>query len=442
MQDNIGVSAEEFAKRREILLEKMPVGSIALLPAGDLKYRNNDAEYPFRQESHFYYLTGFCEPNALLVLIKETTSFLYVLFCEESEPEKECWIGKRVGIEGAKAILGANSAYSINTLDTIMPDLLAGKQQIFYSLGHAPAWDQRLLGWVNAVRAKVKTGQQAPSVWRELLPLIQEARLIKSPSEIRLMQQAATISAEAHIQLMKACKPKMMEYELEAILLQQCYQKGCRAMAYSSIVGGGNNACTLHYVNNNMPLQSGDLVLVDAAGEYQYYAADITRTFPVNGRFSADQKLIYQLVLKAQVSAIEAVCPGMPWDKLQEIIVRIIVEGLVELGILEGNVDLLIEQRIYRQFYMHGSGHWLGLDVHDAGEYKIQGKSRVLEPGMVLTVEPGIYIDAHAKVDKRWQGIGIRIEDNILVTETGYQVLTSAVPKTIEDIEKLMANKG
>lgn len=435
-----GITLKEYAARRSRIIENMPPKSIAILPAGSHKYRNADAEYPFRQESNFYYLTGFSEPKSLLVLLKKSASETqFILFCQSNNPELEIWTGKKVGLDGALEQFGADKAYLFDDLDRIMPVLLENTNEIFYSLGCHSDWDERVTDWLNSVRVQKKQGVEAPGVFKDLSCFIHEARLFKSPDEIKLMKKVSEISANAHVALIKACKPNMMEYELEALFLYECVRQGCRSMAYSSIVGGGKNACTLHYGANNMVLNSGDLVLVDAGGEHQNYAADITRTFPVNGKFTEEQKLLYQLVLKAQLAAIDLVRSGTRWNVLQETVVTVFVQGLVALGILKGDVKTLITENAYRKFYMHGSGHWLGLDVHDAGEYKLEAQYRTLKPGMVLTVEPGIYIaDGEPSVDKRWWGIGIRIEDDVLVTENGHEVLTKSAPKTVEEIEQLM----
>jgi len=435
-----GISLKEYSARRNHLVENMPPKSIAILPGGFEKHRNADTEYSFRQESDFYYLTGFCEPKSLLVLLKSAENEAqFILFCQAENVDLEVWTGKKLGVKGALEQLGADSAYVFDDLDHIMPKLLENTNEIFYSLGSNVDWDARITGWLNSVRAQKKAGVGAPSIIKDLSVIIHEARLFKSPDEIKLMKKASEISANAHVALIKACKPNQMEYELEALFLYECVRQGCRSMAYPSIVGSGKNACTLHYGANNTLLKSGDLVLVDAGGEYQNYAADITRTFPVNGKFSEDQKSLYQCVLKAQTAAIELVRPGTRWDILQETIVTILVQGLVALGILKGDVKTLVNEKAYRKFYMHGSGHWLGLDVHDVGEYKLEGQSRTLKPGMVLTVEPGIYIaDKELSVDKRWWGIGIRIEDDVLVTENGHEVLSKSAPKTVEEIEQLM----
>jgi len=438
--ENTGINLKEYKARRDRMMQNMPSNSIAILPGATQKCRNADTEYSFRQESNFYYLSGFSEPELLLVLLKKSDSEAqFILFCQSKNPELEIWTGKKWGIEGAITEFGADQAYMFDDLDRVMPILLENTKEIFYSLGRDVTWDERVTGWLNSVRVQKKAGIEAPQVWVDFTALIHEARLCKSNDEIKLMRKASEISVNAHIKLIKACKPKMMEYELEALFLHECMKHGCRSMAYPSIVAGGKNACTLHYGANNLVLKSGDLILIDAGGEYQNYAADITRTFPVNGKFTTDQKALYQCVLKAQLAAIELVRPGTRWDLLQETVVAVLVEGLVQLGILKGDIKTLITEKAYRKFYMHGSGHWLGLDVHDAGEYKLDGEYRTLKPGMVLTVEPGIYIaDEEPSVDKRWWGMGIRIEDDVLVTEQGHEVLTKGLPKTVVEIEQLM----
>ena len=442
--ERTGITPREYAARRQGIIENMPPNSLAILPAGCAKYRNRDTEYPFRQESDFYYLTGFSEPQALCVFLKKSASETqFIVFCQPNNPALEIWTGKKVGLEGAREQLGVDQAYLFDDLDQVMPELLANTKEIFYALGRHAEWDARVTAWLQRVRVQKKQGMGFPRVFKDLSFFIHEARLLKSVDEIALMKKASEISAKAHVALIKACKPGMIEYELEALFLYECVRQGCRSMAYPSIVGGGENACTLHYGANNVVLKSGDLVLVDAGAEYQNYAADITRTFPVNGKFTEEQKLLYQLVLKAQLATIDLVRPGTRFNVLQETVVTVVVQGLVSLGILRGEVKTLIDQHAYRKFYMHGSGHWLGLDVHDVGEYQLAGDYISLEPGMVLTVEPGIYIaEGEPTVDKRWWGIGIRIEDDVLVTNHGHEVLSKSVPKTVEAIEQLMQAKA
>lgn len=452
------ISTELFAelkKRRANIFAEMPASSIAILPGARLQWRNGDAEYPFRQSSHFYYLTGFCEPDAVALLSKDDLGQEeYMLFCKALNPEEEIWTGPCIGLEGAKNYFGVQRSFDIKELEERMPSLIASRSHFFYTLAQDEIFDKKIMHWVRKLRDKNRKGVSVPKIWFDLKSMIDKLRLRKSSYEINLMEKAASISARAHIELMKKCRPEMWEYQLEAEFLYYCYSEGVRTMAYNSIVGGGKNACILHYNQNNQALKAGDLVLVDAGCEYQYYASDITRTFPVSGRFTEKQRAIYELVLKAQQSAIEFIRPGVSWNALQEVIVRIVTEGLISLGLLKPNLKeeykddvdgilkTLIEEKAYERFYMHSSGHWLGLDVHDAGEYKVNGKWLSLEPGMVLTVEPGIYIPVNQQdVDKSWWGIGVRIEDDILVTETGHLVLSREVPKTVEEIEQLMKKK-
>ncbi len=426
----------EYAKRRARIFAKLASGSLAILPASEEQHRNGDVNHPFRQSSDFYYLTGFSEPGAILVLLKTQHENRFILFCKPFCAEQAIWTGPSAGLEGAVAQFGADEAYALASLDEKMPALLAAQQRFFYSFGESMAWDRRMIKWSYP---KNHNPKRDAKTFCDLKNLIAEERLIKSAEEINLLRQAITVSAQAHCVLMQHCKGEMPEYALEALFAYECAKKGCRSLAYPTIVGGGANACTLHYVRNDQKLKNGNLVLVDAGAEYQGYAADITRTFPVCGTFSADQKALYNIVLEAQCAAIALVKPGTRWDLLQAIIVKKLTEGLVALGILQGTIDQLIETKAYQAFYQHGSGHWLGLDVHDVGAYKQEEKSRLLEPGMVLTVEPGLYIPANCTtVDPRWRGIGIRIEDDVLVTKTGYEVLSAAAPKTIEAIEALM----
>lgn len=434
------ISKKEFAERRAQLMEMMAPDSIAIVAAAPERKRNRDVEYRYRQDSDFYYLSGFPEPEAVLVLIPGREHGEYVLFCRERDRTMEIWNGFRAGPEGAVSTYGADDAFPISDLDEILPGLIEGRERVYYAMGAQPAFDQKVMGWVNTIRAKVRSGAHPPGEFVVLDHLLHDMRLFKSPAELRMMKYAAEASAAAHVRAMQACHPGMLEYQLEAEYLHHFLMAGARAPAYSTIVGGGANACILHYIENDQPLRDGDLVLVDAGAEYDHYAADITRTFPVNGRFSAPQKAIYEVVLKAQLAAIKCVKPGNHWNQPHEAAVRVLTEGLVKLGLLSGPVDELINSEAYRAFYMHRTGHWLGMDVHDVGDYKIDDEWRVLEAGMVLTIEPGLYIAPDdSSVDAQWRGIGVRIEDDVAVTESGHRVLTSAVPKRVEDIEALMA---
>lgn len=428
----------EYAKRRKLLLQQVNSASIILLPSALECTRSADSLYPFRQQSDFYYLTGFNEPEALLALIPKRTQGEYVLFNRVRDFEREIWDGERAGQQGACKNFQADQAFSIQQLESMLPELLLDRQEIYYPIGMNKRFDNILLQAINKIRSMHRNGMQSPIAFIDVLPFIHEMRLLKSKTEISLMQHAVDITAAAHLRAMQACKPGMMEYQLEAELQFEFYRNGSRSSAYQPIVGSGKNSCVLHYINNNQKMHDGDLVLIDAGAEYENYAADITRTFPVNGRFSPEQKAIYEIVLAAQLAAIKSIKPGARWTKAQEIIVNIITEGLRDLGILKGGLNDLIAKRAYLPFYMHRSGHWLGLDVHDVGQYKDGDQWRKLEANMVLTVEPGIYINASAKVDKRWHNIGIRIEDDVLVTNSGCRVLSEKLPRQVSEIEALM----
>ncbi|MDI1353073.1 MAG: Xaa-Pro aminopeptidase [bacterium] len=432
------ITQQEYLDRRKKLAQQLLAGSVAIIPAAQESIRNGDAHYRFRQDSDFYYLTGFDEPNALLVITAGNNS-QSILFNRERNPAQEQWTGKRLGQEGAVTQLHMDVAFPTHAVTEQLPKLLLNKSAVYYSLGKNPDLEQQIMTALNTVKAQVRRGAKAPQALGDLEPILGEMRLFKSDAEIALMRIAARISVDAHKHAMRACKHSSNEYQLEAELLYQFTRQGCRSVAYDSIVGGGENACILHYTANNCALRSGDLVLIDAGGEYGNYAADITRTFPVNGVFSPAQKSIYELVLKAQKAGIAAIKPGLAWDQVQVIMVRILTQGLCELGILTGDVNELIGKEAYKPFYMHNSGHWLGLDVHDAGPYKIDDGWRPLQPGMVLTVEPGLYISANMPgVAERWWDIGVRIEDDVLVTASGHEVLTAALPVDINEIEALM----
>ena len=430
---------KEFAKRRQHLMDIMGPDTIAVLPNAPVANRNRDVDYPYRSDSSFHYLTGFDEPESVLVLIPGREHGEYILFCRERDLDKEIWDGYRAGQEGAIAEFGADDSYPISDLDDILPGLLEGKEKVYYTMGNQPSFDKHMVSWLNHLRQAARSGKHSPTEIIELEHCLNELRLFKSSQEIKAMKQAASVSAQAHIRAMQFTKPGKWEYEVEAEIIHEFMKNGCRSPAYPSIVGGGENGCILHYIENSAKLKSNELLLIDAGAEFECYAGDITRTFPVNGKFTTAQAAVYQIVLNAQKAAIAAVKPGNHWNQPHEAAVEVLTQGLVELGILNGNVDQLIEEGAYREFYMHRTGHWLGMDVHDVGDYKVGGEWRLLEPGMVLTVEPGLYIRDQDDVDKKWHFIGIRIEDDVLVTKDGCEVLTEAAPKEIDEIEALMA---
>lgn len=437
------INQNTFARRRRDLMAKMSGNSVAIVPSAVAVSRNSDVEYPFRQDSDFYYLTGFDEPDAVLVLIPGRKEGEVVLFCRDRDPEMEIWNGYRAGPEGACNQYGADQAWPVSDIDAKVQSLMQGCQRLYYSIGTNEKLDQQVRDWLNGIRAQARQGAVAPSEMVMLDHMLHEMRLIKGEQEIRLMREAGRISAEAHVRAMQYCKPGLAEYQLEAEITHHFAVNGCRQPAYSSIVGGGDNACVLHYTENWDELRGGDLVLIDAGCELDYYAGDITRTFPVSGVFSAQQKALYELVLKAQLVCIDAIKPGVIWNNIHDLSVEVLVQGLVELGLLQGEPAELIESGAYKRFYMHRVGHWLGMDVHDVGDYKIDGEWRPLEPGMVMTVEPGLYIAPQDEtVEECWRGIGIRIEDDVLITEQGYEVLSAGAPKTVDEIEQLMAAAG
>ena len=430
----------EMKLRRKELMARMEPNSIALLAAAPPRVRNSDAEYLYRQNSDFHYLTGFTEEKALLALIPGRKQGEVVLFCQEKDKAKELWHGILMGPDVVRQELDIDDAFPVDDMDDILPALIEGRDRVYYSMGKDDHFDDQVMNWVKVIRSKAKMGAHPPGEFLMLDHLLHELRLIKSTGEIKLMQQAAKISAEGHKRAMAYCRPGIKEYELEAELLYAFTRNGSRAPAYTSIVAAGDNACILHYIENDAEVKAGDLVLIDAGCEYDHYASDITRTFPANGKFSPEQKAIYNIVLKAQLAAIEAIRPGVPWDEPHNISVKIITQGLVRLGILKGRPSQLIKSEAYKDFYMHRIGHWIGMDVHDVGDYKIDDDWRLLEPGMVTTVEPGIYISpSNRKVPKKWRGIGVRIEDDVLITRNGNKVLSAGIPKTVQEIESFMA---
>ncbi|PTY37472.1 Xaa-Pro aminopeptidase [Saccharospirillum sp. MSK14-1] len=435
------ISRTEFAERRQQLMEQLAPGSIAIIPGASETIRNNDVHHPFRQNSDFMYLTGFAEPDAVAVLVPGREAAQYILFVRDKDPEREIWDGYRAGPEGAVADYDADDAFPIDDIDDILPGLMEGRSRVYSHMGVDAGFDHQLMAWVNQIRARVRLGARPPEDFSDIAHLLHDQRLVKSEQEIAIMREAAQLSARAHKRAMQACQPGVMEYQLQAEIEHECMLGGSPWPAYPAIVGAGDHACVLHYIENAAPIKDGDLVLIDAGGELEYYASDITRTFPANGRFSEEQRTLYDLVLRAQLASIEAVKPGATWIEPHEATVRVLTEGLVELGLLKGDVDTLIEHNAIKPFYMHKTGHWLGMDVHDVGDYKVGGEWRVLEPGMVLTIEPGLYISPNnTDVDEKWRGIGIRIEDDVVVTRNGCEILSADVPKDPTEIEALMAS--
>lgn len=432
----------DFQERRDILAGEMGLRSIAIIATSPVALRNRDADYKYRADSSFFYLTGFAEPEAVAVIETfdtEEEGYTYSLFCRERDREMEIWNGYRAGVDGAVDDYEADEAYAIDLLDEEILTKLQNKDKLFYRIGHNAEFDARVAKWIATASGESRRGTSAPAQIMQLGRIVDEMRLHKDENEIELMQLASDISAEAHTLAMQKVRPGMMEYALEAELNYVFGKNGC-VPSYNSIVGGGENACILHYVENDKELKDGDLVLIDAACEYQFYASDITRTFPVNGKFSPEQKALYNVVLDAQIAAINAVQIGNSYKEPHNVAVRILVQGLLDLGIMQGDLEEIIQTESFRQFYMHGTGHWLGMDVHDVGTYKANGEWRAYEEGMVVTVEPGLYIAPDDEtVDVKWRGIGIRIEDDVVATKNGPLVLTAKVVKTVEDIEALMA---
>jgi Xaa-Pro aminopeptidase len=428
-----------FKARREQFMKAMGKG-VAVFPAAPPRTRSNDTEYEYRQNSDFHYLTGFDEPESVAVVTTLHPEHRFVLFVRPRDKEKEIWNGRRAGPDGAKSKHGADEAYTIDSLDEMLPRYVENAPRLFYRLGLDREFDDRMTGILNRIRAAARTGVTAPAEIVDPATIVHEMRLIKNDDDLSRLRRACEISAEAHVAAMRACRPGMNECELEAIVEYVFRRSGAASPGYSSIVGAGANATILHYIENNAPIRDGDLVLIDAACEYLAYSSDITRTFPANGRFSRPQKALYEIVLKAQLEAIDEVRPGAPFQAYHERAVRVLVEGLIGLGLLDGTAEEAVANESYKRYYMHRTGHWLGIDVHDAGRYQIDGASRPLEPGMVMTVEPGIYIaEDDDRAPGEYRGIGIRIEDDVLVTRSGNEVLTSKVPKTIADIEATMA---
>ncbi len=428
----------EFERRRRQLMRMVGKDGIAILPAAPVRMRSRDVEYRYRQDSDFYYLTGFAEPEAVAVLVPGRPQGEYLLFCRERHAEKELWDGRRAGQDGAVEEFGADDAFPIDDIDDILPGLIEGCDRVYYTMGMYSDFDSRIADWVNSLRTGASRGLHTPTEFVALDHLLHDMRLYKSRNEISAMRKAATVAVAAHRRAMQIARPGIYEYEVEAEFRHE-FRRNSAWVSYSPIVGGGANACTLHYVENGDELKDGDLLLIDAGCELDYYASDITRTFPVNGRFSPEQRAVYEIVLEAQLAAIEKTVRGNHWNDPHDAAVRVITKGLKKLGLLDGTPAKLIKDGAYRQFYMHRTGHWLGMDVHDVGDYKVGDEWRVLENGMVTTVEPGIYIPNKRNIPKRFRNIGVRIEDDVAITSKGPDVLSKGLLKDPDEIEAFMA---
>jgi Xaa-Pro aminopeptidase len=432
------MNRKEFAKRRKTLMRMVGEDGIAILPSAPVKTRNRDVEYRFRQDSDFYYLSGFAEPDAVAVLAPGRDNGEYILFCRERDVEQELWHGSRTGTDGAVEDFAADDAFPIDDIDDILPGILESRNRVFYTMGAFAEFDQRITEWVKSLRLREASGIHAPHEFIALDHILHDMRLYKSRAEISVMRKAAKIAVSAHRRAMACVMPGMYEYEIEAEYMHE-FRRHDASWSYTPIVGTGANACTLHYVDNNAQLGDKDLLLIDAGCEYDYYASDITRTIPVNGRFSPEQRAVYEIVLEAQLAAIKKTCKGNHWNDPHDAAVRIITKGLKKIGLLDGTLPKLIRDKAYREYFMHRTGHWIGMDVHDVGDYKVGDEWRILETGMVTTVEPGIYIAASRKVPARWRNIGVRIEDDVAVTSQGPDVLSKGLVKEPDEIEKLMA---
>ncbi|MDH3545482.1 MAG: aminopeptidase P N-terminal domain-containing protein [Gammaproteobacteria bacterium] len=433
------MNSREFARRRNQLMRMVGQGGIAILPAAPIRTRSRDVEYRFRQDSDFYYLTGFAEPDAVAVIAPGRDSGEYLLFCRERNPDKERWDGKRAGPDGAIEEFAADDAFPIEDIDEILPGIMETCSRVYYTMGLYADFDSRIADWVNSLRSRESKGVHTPQEFVALDHLLHDMRLYKSRAEISAMRKAAKVAVKAHTRAMQMVRPGLYEYEVEAEFLSE-FRRHDAWLSYSPIVGTGANACTLHYVDNNACLAAGDLLLIDAGCELDYYASDVTRTIPVTGRFSPEQRAVYEIVLEAQLAAIDKTCKDNHWNEPHDAAVRVITKGLRKIGLLDGTLPRLIKDGAYREYFMHRTGHWLGMDVHDVGDYKVGDEWRLLETGMVTTVEPGIYIPASRKVPARWRNIGIRIEDDVAVTSKGPDVLSKGLVKDPDEIESLMQN--
>jgi Xaa-Pro aminopeptidase len=432
------MNKSEFAKRRKTLMRMVGEDGIAILPSAPVRTRSRDVEYRYRQDSDFYYLSGFAEPDSVAVIAPGRENGEYVLFCRERDKQKEQWDGSRAGPDGAIENFSADDAFPIDDIDDILPGILETRNCVYYTMGAYADFDHRITGWVKSLRHRESSGIHTPHEFIALDHLLHDMRLYKSRAEISAMRTAAKIAVKAHHRAMAAIRPGLFEYEIEAEYIHE-FRRNDATNSYAPIVGTGANACTLHYVDNNAQLADGDLVLIDAGCEYDYYASDVTRTMPVNGRFSPEQRAVYEIVLEAQLAAIEKTVKGNHWNDPHDAAVRVITKGLKKIGLLDGTLAKLIKDQAYREFFMHRTGHWIGMDVHDVGDYKVGNEWRFLEPGMVTTVEPGIYIPASSKVAAKWRNIGVRIEDDVAVTNNGPDVLSKGLAKEPDDVEKLMA---
>lgn len=432
------IPREEFTRRRRQLMRIMGRDSIAIVPAAPVRTRNGDVEYAYRQDSDFQYLTGFGEPEAVAALVPGRSQAEYVLFVRERDPQRETWDGRRAGPAGAVRDYGADDAFPIDDIDEILPGLMENRARVYYAMGTHPEFDQHVVAWVNKLRAEARHGRHPPQEIVALDHVLHDMRLFKSRAELDVMREAARIGAAAHVRAMRACRPGRTEFEIAAEIVHEFHSSDAD-VSYQPIVGGGANACILHYRENEAPLRDGELLLIDAGCEYEYYASDITRTFPVNGRYSPAQRAVYDIVLEANRAAIAQVKPGNSWNAPHEAAVHVVTQGLRALGLLKGRLSTLEREGAYRKYFMHRTGHWLGMDVHDVGDYKLGEEWRTLEPGMVLTIEPGIYLPARRGIPRELRNIGIRIEDDVVVTRDGVEVLTDAAPKEPGAIESLMS---
>ena len=425
-------------RRRAELVNQIGANDIVIVPTSTVKSRNGDVEFRFRADSDFYYLTGFEEPEAVAVICPGRANGEYILFCRERDAEREIWDGRRAGLEGAMEKYGADDAFPFEDMGDILPGMMEEREKVYTNVGRYPAFDAQVLGWLNKIKADTQSAKHAPYELVDLSHLLYEQRLIKRNDEISIMRKVGKMSAAGHRRAMQACQPDLFEYQVQAELECEFRKAGSHYNAYPSIVAGGANACILHYTENDCKLNSGDLLLIDAGAELDCYAADISRTFPVSGKFSAEQKAMYQIVLAAQHAAFEKCATGFCWNDPHDAAVKVIAQGLIDEKLLSGSLDEVLESESYAKFYMHRTGHWLGMDVHDVGDYKIAEQWRELEPGMVFTVEPGLYVSAADDVHPRWHNIGIRIEDNVLITKNGHELFSADVPTGIDDIEALM----